>query len=640
MVRFCNAAWLSRCLVVLGIVVALAAAGWVRSAAAQEDPEQKERTPAQQALIDQLHAKHPDARVRTKLLWNKFCPITGKVIGDDPVPIAVRQTGTVYSIYSIAEPGLIEKFEAEHGEAAAKELTGKAMNAAKMNVVLDINTEGNKVTIGFKRLDLPADQRTPLPEPKDVKVELTVDASQKYQTIDGFGTATYAYSRANHEQYADPAFQKLIAEDLGMSIVRFPVVPAFFEEVANPEDITREKFMFDGPVENAPKNPKSGIPLAKTTKGVIPCLEFCKALVELNPEVRVVGSVWSPPHWMKTNNNQRRGGHLKPEYYRHFAKYLVEWVLHVKEEYGIDMYAIGPQNELAFREPYDSCVYTPEEYAALLPIIGEEFGKAGLETKIFGPEDMTKHLDRTMSYVRAVEESPAASAVLDIIATHGYSDGIESTGSLAESSEFWNAIKDYGKPHWMTETGPQAADNRWVDGGPDGRTVAYDNQGVPQGLEPGAMSAVGGRLHYALVYGNTSGWIFWQITSDRMTVHALMTDGQPDNKYYAAKHFWRWIRPGAVRIHAGPDGGEDGVCVSAYQHEENKTVTVVLMNRSHDNAEIAFDLKTDVPVTSFEVFRSTETEHCAKQAPVAVAGGKFTLRMPPRSMVTLYGGGE
>ena len=44
---------------------------------------------------------------------------------------------------------------------------------------------------------------------------------------------------------------------------------------------------------------------------VIPVL---KQILAINPGIKILGSPWSAPPWMKTNDRVK-DGHLKPEYY-------------------------------------------------------------------------------------------------------------------------------------------------------------------------------------------------------------------------------------------------------------------------------------------------------------------------------------
>ncbi len=47
---------------------------------------------------------------------------------------------------------------------------------------------------------------------------------------------------------------------------------------------------------------------------------------QLNPALKVMGSPWSAPAWMKDNNNFTNRGWLKAEYYPMYAQYFVKYV--------------------------------------------------------------------------------------------------------------------------------------------------------------------------------------------------------------------------------------------------------------------------------------------------------------------------
>ena len=64
---------------------------------------------------------------------------------------------------------------------------------------------------------------------------------------------------------------------------------------------------------------ESDVEMAKFSLGldraeVIPLL---KEILAIRLEIKILGSPWSPPAWMKTNNDVK--GELKPEYYGAFA---------------------------------------------------------------------------------------------------------------------------------------------------------------------------------------------------------------------------------------------------------------------------------------------------------------------------------
>ena len=80
--------------------------------------------------------------------------------------------------------------------------------------------------------------------------------------------------------------------------------------------------------------------LGQDRKDVIPVL---KEILEIAPNVRILGSPWSAPAWMKSNDNVR-GGTLKEGCYPVYAAYLARYVQEMKKE-GIAIDAITIQNE-------------------------------------------------------------------------------------------------------------------------------------------------------------------------------------------------------------------------------------------------------------------------------------------------------
>ena len=73
-----------------------------------------------------------------------------------------------------------------------------------------------------------------------------------------------------------------------------------------------------------------------------------------------MASPWSPPAWMKTNNEMNRGGKLLPEYREAWAKYYTKFIRAYEKE-GINIWGITVQNEPEAVQTWDSCIYTEHE---------------------------------------------------------------------------------------------------------------------------------------------------------------------------------------------------------------------------------------------------------------------------------------
>ncbi len=432
-------------------------------------------------------------------------------------------------------------------------------------------------------------------------VDITVDGATTFQTIDGFGSCCSHWTAG--KELADPAVRTAFIEDLRASILRFPIpsslVPA---AVASPDDLTAKGFAISPDVERL--------------------FAFVENLKSRDHELKVFGTAWSPPGWMKTNGKIDHGGSLAKGKEVFYAKYLAELCKYMDTVRHVRLYAVSPQNELIFTEFYESCVYNPKHYCLAVAAISKAFEAENIDAKILGPEDMTDAAGRVMSFVNAIEANPDAKKGFGIVASHGYVDGVLSAGSADGHNALWNAVKPTGLPLWMTETSGE--DQSWA------RT---DKAGKP------VLGALGlaMKIHNALVYGHVSAWVYWCLVGDNKASgsaisESLMDCGRPTDKYYASKQFYRWIRPGARRIEAGPDN-QDQVSVSAYLHDPHQ-LTVVLINNAQAERPVNLRFAHASP-ERLHAWRSSATEHCAAQPEVAVKDHLATLTMPAQSVVTL-----
>ncbi len=118
-------------------------------------------------------------------------------------------------------------------------------------------------------------------------------------------------------------------------------------------------------------------------------LPILKRILEINPEVRIVGSPWSCPKWMKIGDYDDKpydswtGGRLNPRYYDDYAEYFVRWVGEMEAE-GIPIYAITVQNEPLNRGNSMSLYMGWEQQRDFIrDHLGPEFERNGIQTKIW-----------------------------------------------------------------------------------------------------------------------------------------------------------------------------------------------------------------------------------------------------------------
>lgn len=453
------------------------------------------------------------------------------------------------------------------------------------------------------------------PEPPAPGVEIAVDAGTRYQTIEGYGTALNTWTRKMRQFYRTEAFQQIYVRDLGFNFLRLnlwgPTLPQQVEDWRNIsyKDFDRSIARFEV------------------------YFEVIEALKRINPDLRLIGTVWSPPAWMKENDSitdpasgaldgpteyvidgEEADNRVLPKYYPHVAKWMAEMVK-LFEAAGLPLHAVSPANEPMFTQEFESCLWTAPDLARVTAMLGKRLEAEGFEDMLlYGPETMTGghwtlfnevYIDAYMNEARSAEQ-------LDVFATHGYTDGYTADVSKDASRQFRELVASYEAPYWVTEGG--TGGHAW----------------------PAPLTDVAAALHNAFVSGHASAFVPWQVTGGEPSTHNLMVMDRMTKKTHAVRHFSRFVRPGAVRIEATPSGG--AVKASAYVHPEQETVTVVLINATAQRQKVDLTLEQVEGLSAFDAYRTTRDEDEAVQDAVAVSGSATaSLAMPAQSMLTLHG---
>lgn len=441
----------------------------------------------------------------------------------------------------------------------------------------------------------------------DTTITVTVDRTQTFQTIDGFG-----FFGAKTPWWSDPStlyskdWADQVINDLGITIWRNEYYPP-----GDDQDASWEKQR--------------------------PVVEGLAAVAQASHvPLKFIFTVWSPPADLKCEvdeNNQplsgvphpegtKKGGTLDPAKYADFAHWLTDGI-ELYAQSGINLYAISPQNEPLFVEDYNSCYYYPMGgYAEMLknvvPLIKAQFP----DIKIFGAENMLEieaGKDRQWFYNTSLKNDPTALANLDIWAMHGYQEGISPTNS-ARLPGLWQTFHTEfaipsQKPVWMTETS------------------GYSDDWVPEDGKPGALD-LASDIQSALYYGQASAWIWWQGSDNSINEYSLMAGDKTGKKYYASKQFYRFIRPGAQMVQVSEDTASP-VLVTAFQHPEMHSFTIVLVNGSTQHIRVKLSGR-DLPQTYDGYLTTADAQqNCQKLAEKVV---KNNIVLPPLSVTTLVQG--
>ena len=167
---------------------------------------------------------------------------------------------------------------------------------------------------------------------------ITVNDQEKFQTMDGFGYALTGGSAMHliHMSADSRAaiLKEIFAPDenhIGVSYLRVSI---------GASDLNDHVFSYNDLPAGETDMEMAKFSLEPDRANVIPVL---KEILAINPNIKILGSPWSSPTWMKSNNNVK-GGKLKPECYDAYAKYFVKYIQGMKAE-GIRIDAITIQNE-------------------------------------------------------------------------------------------------------------------------------------------------------------------------------------------------------------------------------------------------------------------------------------------------------
>ena len=376
-----------------------------------------------------------------------------------------------------------------------------------------------------------------------------------------------------------------VVYDLGASLIRVPIME--HTEWANDDDDPKHFKWSRFYVKDNCKR-----------KGIESSMQLMQEFKKRGVE-RFLASPWSPPQYMKTNRSPIEGGFLQAGMEAEFAEYLAAYVMLAKKNWDIDLSWISLQNESIFSEFYRSCLYHGFSMRETVRAVMRKFEKEGIQSKILINEDML-YPERVIHGVSPTMTDPETRSFNGHFAVHRKAE-------VDELPQWVEQTRDYERQSWMTET--------------SGHPLTWK----------GAMK-LASDIHHYLAVGNFSAWTYWQI-SGSPSVYSILIDGEPSFKYYVSKHFYRYIRPGALRVEV--ETGVDEILASAYRHDSDGTLTVVVINPTDESRQISLYSNDSNLPESYQWFLSTETIGCESKG--AVSAEDLEIELPPQSVVTFYG---
>ena len=429
------------------------------------------------------------------------------------------------------------------------------------------------ITTGDKSRLLSREPDVPIRSGPDTsRIVIRVDEATRYQEMVGFGAAMSDASAwlidTKLGAQRDAIMRELFGRNpgIGLSFLRVPMGASDFSSAhysyddmpAGETDPTLSRFSVDA--DRAHKLP------------------LLKQAVAINPAVKIVGSPWSAPGWMKTTGRLIEGS-LRPDAYGAYANYFRKFITAYAAE-GIPIFAVTMQNEPAFEpKDYPGMRLEPEARAELIgKHVGPLFARAGISTQIL---DWDHNWDQPRQPLTVLADS-AARRYVSGVAWHCYA------GDVAAQDTVHAAYPD--EDAWFTECSggswaPVFGDNlRWTVSTLIIKSVRNWARGVALwnlALDENGGPHLGG-------CGNCRGVL---------TINSATGAVTRNEEYYALAHASQFVRPGARRIASSTDVG--GLQTVAFRNVDDGSKVLVVVNTVQ--GEVAFAVHTNGRIIGYVI---------------------------------------
>jgi glucosylceramidase len=392
---------------------------------------------------------------------------------------------------------------------------------------------------------------------------VTIDSTQRFQRIQGFGAAMTDASAELLSRLPDEQRRAIMTElfgrangGLGLSFTRLTV---------GASDFSRTHYSYDDSPGNAPDPELRHFSIEPARQYVLPRVREALAI---NPDLLVMISPWSAPAWMKTTGSLIQG-QLKPEFYPAFANYLAGTVEAFGRE-SVPVSLLTIQNEPDFEpDSYPGMrINSPDRAIIIGRYVGPTFRARGLKTGILDYDHNWDNPEMPWT----VLSDPVARKYVAGVAWHCYE------GDVPAQSRVHDAFPD--KDAWFTE----CSGGEWSP----------------------KFAETLGWMTDKLIIGGANNWsrgtLLWNLALD--PAHGPHKGGCGDCRgvitidpatgaitrnveYYVLGHASRFVLPGASRV--ATSRRTDAVEAAAFLNRDGSRVAILLRTSGEGPVTIAID---------------------------------------------------
>jgi glucosylceramidase len=397
---------------------------------------------------------------------------------------------------------------------------------------------------------------TTLSQPKETQTLVFIDPNKTFQTFIGIGGAITDASAEVFAKLPKTTQKELLTayydndRGIGYTLARTNINSCDFSSDMYTYVAENDKTLGTFNIDHDRKFKIPLIKQAKSTAGAF----------------NLYVSPWSPPAWMKSNNNMLKGGSLLPAFMQSWANYYIKFIEAYEKE-GIPIWGLTVQNEPMATQRWESCIYTAEEER---DFIKNFLGPTLQKNKMGSKKLIAWDHNRDLIYQRAstLLGDPIAAKYIWGIGFHWYETW---TGSLQNFENLKRVSEAFPtKQLIFTEGCVEKFNfdkiNDWALGERYGLSMINDfNAGTAAWTDWNILLDENGGPNHV---GN---FCFAPIHADTRTGKLMYT-----NSYYYIGHFSKFIKPGAKRISSAPS--RTMLISTAFKNPDGSIVVVVMNN--------------------------------------------------------------
>jgi O-glycosyl hydrolase len=443
---------------------------------------------------------------------------------------------------------------------------------------------------------------------------LTIDGSQAYQMIDGFGVNANSRSWTNNE--LQPVLDALI-DQAGMTL--FLAIFAGNSNWEATNDNANANVMnwpYYSSLYNAPDFQQLWGMMAYLnqkgiTNGLVPKFGGPVAL------------------WMG-------GLSLTPGYENEYAETIASALIYARNTQHLQFTTVMPVNEPD--NTYSGTQLTgADQYVIVAHDLGQQLDANGLSDLRFSGPDLAY---TSTNWMATMMGDPYLMSKLAHFDLHSY------VGLSADASGVYDFLHRSAYPDrhfWMSEFGVWCSS---CQGGAGGNGSWTNAQGTASALvnhlANGASAGVAFEGYDSQYYGFNPAtgetepgyWSYWGLFGVD-DINAVTKTYSPRKQFYTLSQISKFVRPGARRINVS--GSTAPLTMVAFYHSATGQLTLTGVNASGSAVALAGTLTSLPTFGSLELYYTDSTTNLGDNGAVPVSNGTFVANVPANCVFTLVG---